>query len=81
VVEKGKAYDSAMDFALTLIKKPKLSLVSIKEAVNQGLELPLSGALAFERKLFELLFDSADQKEGMTAFLEKRQPDYSGNKR
>ena len=41
-------------------------------------DAPLETALALERRLFERLFDSEDQKEGMRAFLEKRTPAYRG---
>lgn len=41
-------------------------------------DLPLDQALALERKAFQLLFDSHDQKEGMRAFLEKRTAEYLG---
>ncbi|MCA3222120.1 MAG: enoyl-CoA hydratase [Betaproteobacteria bacterium] len=43
-----------------------------KEAVNRALESPLNEGLLFERRLFHSLFATADQKEGMNAFLEKR---------
>jgi enoyl-CoA hydratase len=43
-----------------------------------GQDIPLGAALALERKAFVMLFDSADQKEGMSAFLEKRKPDFRG---
>ncbi|MEX5330578.1 enoyl-CoA hydratase-related protein [Pseudomonas paraeruginosa] len=43
-----------------------------------GADLPLEQALALERKAFQLLFDSHDQKEGMRAFLEKRTAEYLG---
>lgn len=46
--------------------------------VLAGADLPLDSALALERKAFQLLFDSQDQKEGMQAFLEKRPPNYQG---
>jgi len=46
--------------------------------VQLGQDVPLETALLLERKAFQLLFDSADQKEGMRAFLEKRSPVYSG---
>ena len=49
-----------------------------KEAVNRSFETQLDEGLAFERKNFYLTFASADQKEGMKAFIEKRKPIYSG---
>lgn len=55
-----------------------LALAQIKEVVLAGADLPLDSALALERKAFQLLFDSQDQKEGMHAFLEKRPPNYQG---
>ena len=55
-----------------------LALAQIKEVVLAGADLPLDSALALERKAFQLLFDSQDQKEGMQAFLEKRPPNYQG---
>jgi enoyl-CoA hydratase len=49
-----------------------------KEAVNRSFETQLDEGLAFERKNFYLTFASADQKEGMKAFIEKRKPIYTG---
>ena len=49
-----------------------------KEAVNRSFETQLDEGLAFERKNFYLTFASADQKEGMKAFIEKRKPIYFG---
>ena len=46
--------------------------------MNAAYEMSLTDALAHERRLFYLLFASEDQKEGMAAFLEKRQPDFHG---
>jgi enoyl-CoA hydratase len=43
-----------------------------------GADVPLDTALALERRLFERLFDTDDQEEGMGAFLEKRKPVYRG---
>ncbi|MGY3060815.1 enoyl-CoA hydratase/carnithine racemase [Streptomyces sp. TE3672] len=45
-----------------------------KEAVNRAFETTLTEGIRFERRLFHAVFASADQKEGMTAFTEKRPP-------
>ena len=57
---------------------PPLAVQAIREAVRLGADVPLETALALERRLFERLFDSQDQKEGMAAFLDKRAPNYQG---
>jgi enoyl-CoA hydratase len=50
-----------------------------KEAVNKSFETPLKDGMDFERRNFYLTFSSQDQKEGMKAFMEKRNPSYKGN--
>ena len=50
-----------------------------KEAVNKSFETSLKDGMDFERRNFYLTFSSQDQKEGMKAFLEKRNPEYKGN--
>ena len=57
---------------------PPLAVQAIREATRLGADVPLETALALERRLFERLFDSQDQKEGMRAFLEKRKAVYAG---
>ncbi|MEY4752666.1 MAG: hypothetical protein RJA44_341, partial [Pseudomonadota bacterium] len=54
-----------------------LALMAAKESVNRAYEAPLTEGLLFERRLFHALFSSADQKEGMGAFLEKRAPGFT----
>ena len=54
-----------------------LALMATKESVDRAFESPLSEGLLFERRLFHALFSSADQKEGMGAFLEKRAPGFT----
>ena len=46
--------------------------MAVKEAVNRAYETTLREGLLFERRLFHALFATEDQKEGMSAFLEKR---------
>jgi enoyl-CoA hydratase len=49
-----------------------------KRAINTGADLDMGTALAHEAQLFGLCFASGDQKEGMSAFLDKRPPNFSG---
>lgn len=68
----------ALEIARTLAALPPLALARIKEALRHDGDVPLEAALAFERTAFQLLFATRDQKEGMRAFLEKRQPRFEG---
>ena len=58
---------------------PPLSLANIKRAVFEGMEKPLPDALALERDLMEKLFRTNDAREGVTAFSEKRTPEFTGS--
>jgi enoyl-CoA hydratase/carnithine racemase len=78
VVPAGKAGERAAQRARIISGMPPLAVRSLKEAIRFGQEAPLSAALAAERNLFRLLFDTHDQKEGMQAFLDKRRPVYEG---
>ena len=50
----------------------------VKESVNRSYETTLREGILFERRMFHALFASEDQTEGMTAFLEKREPQFRG---
>jgi enoyl-CoA hydratase len=50
------------------------SALMAKESVNRAYETTLAEGVRFERRLFQSMFATEDQKEGMTAFVEKRQP-------
>jgi enoyl-CoA hydratase len=78
VVPDELVVEDALALAATIATKSPIALRLAKEAVNAAYELPLTDALAHERRLFYLLFASEDQKEGMAAFLEKRPPDFKG---
>jgi enoyl-CoA hydratase len=54
-----------------------LALMAAKEMVARALELPTTEGVKFERRLFHALFGSADQKEGMSAFIDKRPPTFN----
>jgi len=70
--------EETMKFAEKLAKQPPLSVRFIKEAVHKAVDYSLYEGMQFERKNFYLLFASADQKEGMQAFVEKRKPKFQG---
>ena len=78
VVPNELVIEDALTLAATIATKSPLALRLAKEAVNAAYETDLTQGLAHERRLFYLLFSSEDQKEGMAAFLEKRDPDFTG---
>ena len=78
VVEDDQVLARALELATTIAQMPPLAAEQIKEVLLAGLDAPLDAALALERKAFQLLFATADQKEGMKAFFEKRPPNFRG---
>lgn len=79
VVPDAEVPQRALALARTIAALPTLAARRIKELVLNGADLPLEAALTLERQAFWLMFDTADQKEGMQAFIEKRAPLFSGN--
>ncbi|XP_067045037.1 enoyl-CoA hydratase, mitochondrial-like isoform X3 [Acropora muricata] len=57
----------------------KIAVQLAKEAVNTGYETSLSEGLHFEKRVFHSTFSTDDRKEGMTAFVEKRKPEFTDN--
>ena len=78
VVPVERFLDESLSLAAEVASRAPLAVMAAKEAVNRAFEFPLSAGLAEERRLFYALFDSADQKEGMQAFIEKRKPLWQG---
>ncbi|HJQ35859.1 MAG TPA: enoyl-CoA hydratase [Thermoanaerobaculia bacterium] len=78
VVADDQVFAEAMRLANVIANMPPLAIMQIKEAVLAGEDSSLEAGLALERKAFQLLFASRDQKEGMRAFLEKRKPEFEG---
>jgi enoyl-CoA hydratase len=78
VVPNELLVEDALALAAKIATRSPLALRLAKEAVNAAYEMSLTDALAHERRLFYLLFASEDQKEGMAAFLEKRDPEFKG---
>ncbi|MEN3026739.1 MAG: enoyl-CoA hydratase-related protein [Chlorobiota bacterium] len=70
--------EEALALASLIASKPPIAVRLAKEAVLKALSTPLEVGIEFERKNFYLLFSTADQKEGMQAFREKRSPNWKG---
>ncbi len=70
--------DEAVKLAKEIAQLSPIAVRLAKESVLKAFETPLSEGLEFERKNFYLLFATEDQKEGMAAFVEKRQADFKG---
>ncbi|MGR3803014.1 enoyl-CoA hydratase [Marinibacterium profundimaris] len=76
VVPAKKLMEEAQGAAQKIAEKSKFATLAIKESVNRSYETTLSEGLLFERRVFHSLFATEDQKEGMAAFLEKREPQF-----
>jgi enoyl-CoA hydratase len=70
--------EEALSLAQEIAERAPLALRLAKEAINRAYETTLQEGLLAERRAFYLLFASQDQKEGMTAFVEKRKPQWTG---
>lgn len=78
VVPGDSLLDEAKKVASKMCKQPGFALRITKLVVNEGITMPLQAALAHEARCFALLFSTEDQKEGMSAFVEKRKPTFQG---
>jgi enoyl-CoA hydratase len=76
VVPADRLMDEAMKAADTIAGMGLPAALSAKEAVNRAFETTLAEGVTFERRVFHALFATADQKEGMAAFVEKRPPKF-----
>ena len=70
--------ERALETAVALAKKSPVALSAAKDAANRALQGDLNSGLAYEAILFAALFATDDQKEGMTAFSDKREPRFQG---
>lgn len=78
VVSADQFLEEALSLAAEIANRAPLALRLAKQAILQAYEAPLSEGLTDEQRLFYLLFATQDQKEGMSAFLEKRPPQWKG---
>ncbi len=78
VVPRPALLAEATGLARTLAQKPPLALAAAKYALNYAIDRGEAAGLAYERRLWARLFGTPDQREGMTAFTEKRPPVFWG---
>ncbi len=79
IVPAADLVEDALKTANQIASLGRTSVLMAKEAINRAFETSLSEGLLVERRLFQSLFATGDQKEGMTAFVEKRPPRFSKN--
>ena len=78
VFPSGDLVEETLKIAESIAQLSQPSIMMAREAVNQAEELSLCDGLKYERRMFHSLFATHDQKEGMSAFLQKREPDFRG---
>ncbi|MCY4317801.1 MAG: enoyl-CoA hydratase [Alphaproteobacteria bacterium] len=78
VVPADKLIDTAVEVAASIAAKSRPATMITKECVNRAFEVPLAEGVRFERRMFHSTFATQDQKEGMAAFIEKREPAFKG---
>ena len=78
VVPAAACLDEAKTLARTLAGKPPVAIRQAKAAINAGSDMDLQNGCRFETEAFALSFSTADKAEGMSAFLEKRTPKFTG---
>ncbi|CAL8309102.1 unnamed protein product [Lota lota] len=72
------AYREALSLAREILPQAPLAIRLAKEAVDRGIEVDITQAMAIERLCYSMVIPTRDRQEGMAAFLEKRKPNYIG---
>lgn len=78
VVSPEMLLDTAKALAAKIMSRAENAVRLCKAAVNRGLDMDLASGIAYEAETFGLCFATSDQKEGMTAFVEKRKANFTG---
>ncbi|GAA4467184.1 enoyl-CoA hydratase/isomerase family protein [Phytohabitans houttuyneae] len=78
VVPAAEVYDTAVALVRPYTEGPAQAVRAAKLAIDGGLDMDLTSGLAWESQLFAALFATEDKREGMTAFVEKRKPRFTG---
>lgn len=76
VVEPEKLMEETMKLAQTISKNAPVAVRLCKEAINRGMQADIDTALRYESEVFGECFSTEDQKEGMSAFIEKREKSF-----
>jgi enoyl-CoA hydratase len=76
IVPQEQLLDEALKVAAGIAAKSLPAAMMVKESVNRAFEVSLAEGIRFERRVFHAAFASEDQKEGMAAFIEKREPSF-----
>ena len=79
VVPPDALMEEVMNLAKEIASKGQVSVRLAKAAINRGMDVDINSALSLEVDAFGLCFSTHDQKEGMTAVVEKRRPEFKGN--
>ncbi|MET3932135.1 enoyl-CoA hydratase [Arthrobacter sp. OAP107] len=77
IVPHDRLLEDALETAKAISEKSAPIVMLAKEAVNAAFQMPLDSGVLFERRIFHSVFATSDQKEGMRAFVEKRQPNFT----
>lgn len=77
-VTEGDPMEQAKEMARKVLEKSPVALGAAKKTINYGLDKDLTSGIIFEAMVWSDLFSTADQKEGMRAFHEKRTPEFKG---
>lgn len=78
VVPQAELMDAVMKLAKTITKKAPVAVQLAKAAINRGINCDVVTGISYEAEVFGLCFATADQKEGMKAFIEKCKPTFEG---
>jgi len=76
VITQEKLIEEAINTGQSIAEMPRPAAMFVKEQINRAFETSLEEGILFERRIFQSLFGSPDQIEGMEAFAEKRKPDF-----
>ena len=80
VVPRGDAIPTAHAIAQKIAENPATSVRFIKRSINEGADMPLRNAIAYEAEMLALLWGTEDHHEAETAFVEKRKPVFNKKK-